>query len=67
MGEVRAINHQEYYPLPPIPARNWAPPEVLMPGAKADAYTVKSEVYGLSLVLVEVSRGTKCIDDLKFN
>jgi hypothetical protein len=54
MGEVRPINATLGYQLPPIPARNWAPPEVITPGAKPEHYTTASEVYGLTLVLCEV-------------
>jgi serine/threonine protein kinase len=56
LGEARPINGPPKHKLPPIPARNWAPPEVLEPGAKADCYTIKSEVFGLAIVLIEVSR-----------
>jgi hypothetical protein len=55
MGEVRPIHATLGYQLPPIPARNWAPPEVITPGAKPEHYTTASEVYGLTLVLCEVS------------
>ena len=60
MGEVRAIsrNTTQYYAKPPISARNWAPPEVLGPDMtqlKPDIYTKKSEIYGLCIVLCEVS------------
>ncbi len=55
MGEVRQINSSKTYALPPIPARNWAPPEVMSPVVKPEYYTVKSEVYGLCIVLVEVN------------
>lgn len=54
MGEVRQINGNKTYPLPPIPARNWAPPEVMAPVVKSEFYTTKSEVYGLCIVLCEV-------------
>ncbi len=54
MGEVRQINSNRTYSLPPIPARNWAPPEVMAPVVKSEFYTTKSEVYGLCIVLCEV-------------
>ncbi len=54
MGEVRPIGAYMAYQLPPIPARNWAPPEVITPGAKPEHYTTASEVYGLTIVLCEV-------------
>lgn len=55
MGEARLINSPPKRDVPPIPARNWAPPEVLAKNAKAEAYTFKSDIYGLSIVLSEVS------------
>ncbi len=60
MGEVRAVsmNSSQHYAKPPIPARNWAPPEVLGPDMsqlKPDIYTKKSEIYGLCIVLCEVN------------
>eukprot|EP01038_Epipyxis_sp_PR26KG_P012169 gene12169-16296_t len=54
MGEARLISDKPKRNLPPIPARNWAPPEVLASNAKADSYTIKSDVYGLSLILSEL-------------
>ena len=54
MGEARSISDVPKRNIPPIPARNWAPPEVLFPQAKAEVYTVKSDVYGLAIVLTEV-------------
>jgi hypothetical protein len=55
MGEVRPIvAGEKKYRLPPIPARNWAPPEVIPVGAKPEVYTTASEVYGLTIVLCEV-------------
>jgi hypothetical protein len=54
MGEARNVKDAPKRNIPPIPARNWAPPEVLFPQAKADVYTLKSDIYGLSIVLTEV-------------
>lgn len=56
MGEARLVSSPPKRDIPPIPARNWAPPEVLVPDARADAYTVKSDIYGLCIVLSEVRR-----------
>ena len=54
MGEARIIGSPPKRATPPIPARNWVPPEVLAPNAKADSYVLKSDVFGLGLVLSEV-------------
>ncbi len=77
MGEARMINSPPKRDIPPIPARNWAPPEVgygflsllvalltcglqvLVPNAKADSYTIKSDIYGLCIVLSEVRRSER--------
>lgn len=54
LGEARSIHGPPKNKLPPIPARNWAAPELLEPGAKAEVYTMKSEVYGLGIVFCEL-------------
>jgi hypothetical protein len=54
MGEARLIGSKPKRDIPPIPARNWAPPEVLERKAKPESYTVESDVYGLALVLSEL-------------
>ena len=54
MGEARVIGSTPKRNIPPIPAINWAPPEVLDFKATADSYTVKSDVFGLSVVLSEL-------------
>ena len=54
MGEARIIGSPPKRATPPIPARNWVPPEVLAPNATADSYVLKSDVFGLGLVLSEV-------------
>ena len=55
MGEARTREELAAMAAPPVPSRNWAPPEVLMAGAAAGAYTTSSDVFGLALVLSEVS------------
>eukprot|EP01039_Chlorochromonas_danica_P004655 gene4655-5098_t len=55
LGEARPIHGQQIEIRPPIPARNWAPPEVLPSTATAQSYTVHSEVYGLAIVLCELA------------
>lgn len=61
MGEVRPIQSEPgTYQLPPIPARNWAPPEVIVPGAKPEVYSTASEVYGVTIVLCEVRSRPSC-------
>eukprot|EP01032_Pedospumella_encystans_P009734 gene9734-11440_t len=54
MGEARLITSPPKRDTPPIPAMNWAPPEVLPKGAAPEVYTVASDVYGLSIVLAEI-------------
>ena len=54
MGEARIIGSPPKRATPPIPARNWVPPEVLAPNTTAESYVVKSDVFGLGLVLSEV-------------
>lgn len=55
MGEARLATSKPKRDIPPIPARNWAPPEVLAPKAPPESYTIESDVYGLSIVLSEVT------------
>jgi hypothetical protein len=58
-GETRKVSEAPKNPaVPPIPARNWAPPEVLAPGASAASYTIESDVYGLAMVLAEIALAT---------
>lgn len=60
MGEARTRKELEAMAAPPVPSRNWAPPEVLVAGATALAYTDSSDVFGLALVLSEVSATLGC-------
>jgi serine/threonine protein kinase len=41
--------------LPPIPSRNWCPPELLGVRPSGRAYTMESDVYSLAIVLFEVA------------
>lgn len=54
MGEARAIGSVPKRATPPIPARNWVPPEVLAPDATAESYVPASDVFGLGLVVSEI-------------
>eukprot|EP01035_Chromulina_nebulosa_P017916 gene17916-23536_t len=54
MGESREITAPPKRDRPPIPARNWAPPEVLQKDANPNVYTIKSEIFGLAIVLAEI-------------
>jgi hypothetical protein len=55
MGETRHIDDPPKRDGPIIPAKNWAPPEVLSADANSMSYTMKSDIYSMSIVLVEVS------------
>jgi len=54
MGEARAVGSAPKRATPPIPARNWVPPEVLAPDATAESYVPPSDVFGLGLVVSEI-------------
>ena len=55
MGEARTPAEVLELPKPPSPSRNWAPPEILGADARPESYTSASDVFGLALVLSEVS------------
>ena len=50
MGETRLVSAPPKRATPPIPARNWVPPEVLAPEATAYSYESGSDMFGLTLV-----------------
>ena len=54
MGETRHIDSPPKRDLPPIPALNWAPPEVLASNAHATSYVMNSDIYSLTIVLMEL-------------
>lgn len=56
LGQVRPADSMATYETPPTPARNWCPPEILLPTSKSTDYTDKSEIYAISLVLTEIIR-----------
>jgi hypothetical protein len=64
-GEARHVDQQPKRARPPIPAINWAPPEVLSPFANPYSYTQKSDIFGLAIVIseiltLELPYGTEC-------
>ena len=54
LGETKRVDQPPKHNLPPIPARNWAPPEVLSPFATAYSYTMKSDIFGVTMIVYEV-------------
>jgi serine/threonine protein kinase len=58
-GEARKFEEPPKRDIPPIPAINWAPPEVLRANAPATAYTVKSDIFGLAIIFSEVSMSSR--------
>lgn len=54
MGETKHVDAPPKNKHPPIPARNWAPPEVLSPFATPYSYTMKSDVFGATMVAYEI-------------
>ena len=54
MGEARRVGSAPKRATPPIPARNWVPPEVLAPDATAESYVLQSDTFGLGLIISEV-------------
>lgn len=54
-GESRHVNDPPKRDTPIIPAKNWAPPEVLSSEADSKTYTMKSDIYSMSIVLSEVN------------
>lgn len=64
-GEARHVDQQPKRDVPPIPAINWAPPEVLSPFANRYSYTIKSDIFSLAVVIseilmLELPYGTEC-------